>query len=893
MRIGTYLGLAVLAVASLVVGCGGDEGNECGSGTVAMGGACVPTSEACGDGTTFDEAMGRCVAEVACAEGTVPMGGECVPDGSVVCGGGTTFDETSGTCVPDLTSCAEGTVMVGGECVPFDDTLVGDVHEAAEPNDLTLEAGAPAMFDLPAVGADPVTIDGCVTPDDFDGNGTVDPDMDSFSFEASGPTVIDVTVDGKGGLSAGFIVLAADNELADDSWIRFGIDLVSDGASRKIFVPQAGTYVINVGDSRALFVGEPAGGMDTCYFMQVGQEEIPAPIPLDGTIASGTFGDPVIYSLTGSAAQLLFATVADGSEAAGPAIVGMVDGEYRSSNTSQADEANLALGGFADGDEIWLVVEPTLDYALADVEYELETTTAAAPALPDDGTINFTHEDGLYQYGTFEATAGEIVRFSFSTAGDDLRVRVIDPRLRFVVANLCGGCTTAETWIQIVQGGTYFVQVYNDDGVEGADYAVGFQRTHITPTGVTTGTAVAGSLGTDVDRAFFAFDATGEDWLEYALGSFGGSLSDAVVRVYPRDAEGSLGGAVDAIDVEIADATAYERIYAGDVGPVLIAITDADTVAGDETFDLTVRQVDFQDLGTIAAGASAARSGEMVEAGAVTRYLARTDEGNLFNLTVTGAAGVDVVVELLDREAQVIDVLDAAAAGEAETVTDLVPNDGVVAFRVRESGGAAGEYDLQLDALGPPYEVTVGTEPFVDICPAAGGAGVVHGTVDDGFGFGADDDGLSATPLDVSALGFEHFGTSVTEATVSTNGWITFEASYAGDSAYVGTLPDTDTPNSVLAPFWRDLIDVEVCTLSETDRIVVQWQGAVPGFFSSTPVQFQAILHDDDSVDIVYGPDHMDDGALATIGLENAAGDYAVVWEDTVADEISLTFTPR
>ena len=849
----------------------------------------------CGEGTTFDSMMNRCVPEgggATCAAGTVLMGDECVPDGTVVCAGGTMFDSMSGTCVPDIEACGEGTVEVDGTCVPFDDTLVGEVMEAMEPNDATLELGAPAMVTLPDVGGD-VTISGCITPDDFDGDGVLDADQDGFLISTPEATVLDITVDGKAGLSAGFFALSAEDELASHGWIRFGVDLASDGASRKVLLPAPGDYVITVADARALFFGEPAGGMDTCYFMQVAREALPTPTPWTGESLSGTHGDPVIYSTTGTEAQLLFATMSDDSAAAGPALVGMVEGEYRISNSSQDADATIALGGIAAGEEVWIIADHTVDYAIDDVAWELTIDDAGAQQIPDGtNTVTVTHSDEVYRFLWFSANAGDVVELGF-TSSDELQIDVINPTFTSFVANVTSGAMSGSSTMQIVEGGYYYVRLLNNDGTDGVDYDVTFTLDHHTPAAVTAGTPVSGSIDGNTERAYFAFDATMHEWVEWSaenLSGFGGD--DARLSFYPRDEEGALGSIVPAFDIAVDDGAGLERIYGGLLEGILVVVTDdGGAPTSSQTFDLGVVDLDYTDLGTIAGGTAETRASESIAAGGVVRYLGKTDAGNLFDLTVTGAAGLDVVVEVLDLEANVIATVDAGGAGAAEMLEDLVPELGVLPFRVREATGAAGNFALQLDARLPPYVGAESSVPFVDVCPDAGGTGVVHTTVDDGGGFGADDDGLSDTPLDLSGLSFDYFGTAVTEATISTNGWLTFQPSYAGDAAYSSPgIPDGAAPNAVVAPFWDDWSGVEVCTLVETDRAVIQWTGGI--FFGLIPLQVQAILHRDGTIDFVYGPGHSDDGSFSALGLENWDGSYGIPWTDPVEADSAVTFTP-
>ncbi|MBW3547536.1 MAG: precorrin-6y C5,15-methyltransferase (decarboxylating) subunit CbiE, partial [Actinobacteria bacterium] len=96
---------------------------------------------------------------------------------------------------------------------------------------------------------------------------------------------------------------------------------------------------------------------------------------------------------------------------------------------------------------------------------------------------------------------------------------------------------------------------------------------------------------------------------------------------------------------ELAGAAA-ERLATLGYDNVLVVVGDeAGTPTGPQTFDLGVTDVMFTDLGAIARGSAETRASESVPAGGDVRYLATTDPGNLFDLTVTGTAGVDVVVE--------------------------------------------------------------------------------------------------------------------------------------------------------------------------------------------------------------------------------------------------------
>ncbi|MBW2276667.1 MAG: M23 family metallopeptidase [Deltaproteobacteria bacterium] len=111
--------VAVLA-GFATVGCGG---LECGAGARELGDKCVPAYEEieCGPGTVAE--AGECVPleedELECGPGTVEQDGECVPEEDLECGPGTV--EQDGECVPESElECGPGTVPRGDECVAAD-----------------------------------------------------------------------------------------------------------------------------------------------------------------------------------------------------------------------------------------------------------------------------------------------------------------------------------------------------------------------------------------------------------------------------------------------------------------------------------------------------------------------------------------------------------------------------------------------------------------------------------------------------------------------------------------------------------------------------------------------------------------------------------------------------
>jgi hypothetical protein len=79
----------------------------------------------------------------------------------------------------------------------------------------------------------------------------------------------------------------------------------------------------------------------------------------------------------------------------------------------------------------------------------------------------------------------------------------------------------------------------------------------------------------------------------------------------------------------------------------------------------------------------------------------------------------------------------------------------------------------------------------------------------------------------------------------------------------------------VIAPFWTDLFQVQICTKTAGTKLTIQWTGLT--FDGETPVQFQVILDgSNDSIEFVYGPDHLRDH-LECVALDGERDHVIVV----------------
>lgn len=341
-----FAGCVVLAVG-LAAGCG-DDSRQCGPGT--------------------DEVNGICEAQ---------------PE-VLVCGDGTRRDELTGNCVVDPNVCGDGTVLIDGTCQDPTGDLVVNLQEGPEPNGFELDATPAGTIVLPAVDT-PFVIHGCIQPGGVDA-----PDFDVYQMTVAGPTLIELTSDGIGGLAAGFSIrtTATDPQLA--GWFRLGLSTATDTASRQVLLPVAGTYQIAMTDSRTILpitYGSPAqpaaGNLDgtSCYYATLHQRSLPTPAALDlvaGT--SGTIGGELaLFTATFPAGTTTLSAVIDPEDAANPdaraaaSLVVLVNTALRVRDDATAADpvATAAITGIVAGDDVLVALDHVWNHALAPVGYSI------------------------------------------------------------------------------------------------------------------------------------------------------------------------------------------------------------------------------------------------------------------------------------------------------------------------------------------------------------------------------------------------------------------------------------------------------------------------------------------------------------------------------------------
>ncbi|AKF04909.1 hypothetical protein [Sandaracinus amylolyticus] len=868
MRSRGWLGIAALA---LLAGCDGSS-LECGEGTIEQDGRCV-SSTTYGPGTERDPETGACVPSetVECATGTRLVEGECVPDGSVVCSGNTVFDPARGACVLDPDACAEGTVLVEGRCVPFDDTLVGDVHAAAEPDDPRFD-GDPAPMSPPSIG-DTVTIDGCIAPANFDEDdrGIIDVDVDHFAFTVAQPGLYRVRADGKGGLSAAFAIASTDPAL--DTWFRLGIDLASDGSERQVWLPRAGTYVLMIFDSRSATLdllpsrftfARPVGGEGTCYFASVEGLETPSPTALTASTRTGALGDPQFFAIASPARTVLQARLTASSAAAMGGLVMSVGTTFHGERAA-SPRTDLFSEILEAGDSLLLVVDAVYDYAATPVAYDLEVRRP--PRLPDEGTLTIEHDEDEAPYFWFEGQAGDVMRMAIESDGARLYYYFYDREVSEIVAPICVDepCTAAERYAQLTGTGRYVARIYNVDGEHGVDYDVALQVEAITPIAAAVGTPSTIDLSGG-RYGFVAIDASSVDWGRYVLSSLAGTdFVEAQTLLFMRDEEGVLAmdrgpGNVSAIDALIS-AEGFSRIYGDGPGELLIAVNDPNGSELDESLDLALVNETFVNV-PVTPGTPVTRAADTIAADTSRLYLVRAPTGTELTFRATGAGSADVAIDELEADVTVVDTVDATGGGQPESMARTVGPRGWIALAVRTVDGSAGEVGIAIDSEPPAYSFAPGARRFADVCAA--GVELVD-----------DDDAMSGiVPLDTFA-GFELFGTSVDQILVSTNGWLTIDGSYLGDSIGSGGVGvGGQLPDGVIAAQWTDLV-ARVCARQTAGELVVQWTGQ--HYNTGEEIEMQVVLSGTSRIELVYGPHHGPRFTEQQVGLESPDGGVALM----------------
>ncbi|MBK8553933.1 MAG: VCBS repeat-containing protein [Ignavibacteria bacterium] len=148
------------------------------------------------------------------------------------------------------------------------------------------------------------------------------------------------------------------------------------------------------------------------------------------------------------------------------------------------------------------------------------------------------------------------------------------------------------------------------------------------------------------------------------------------------------------------------------------------------------------------------------------------------------------------------------------------------------------------------------------------------------------DDGYTIVGLPFS---FPYYGVSYPKLKICTNGWVSFDTASTDAAFNNSPIPDSNEPNSIIAPFWDDLDlrssgNVYYLNDVSNNRFLVQFNN-VPHYNSGSglgPYTFQVILHSNGSIYFQY----LNMGSPLnsnTVGIENGAGNdgLQIVYNNT------------
>lgn len=859
-------GLLLSVAAAALAGCG-DDGVECGEGTEANSdGFCVPTG-----------------TPVSCTDGTM-------------------LDPDTNTCVIDPASCQGGTVLIGGACVDPTEGLTVDATEAAEPNGLGFfgeDSDTPAGdFELKPIGQT-VVLEGNLNPqNDRDEDGAAEPDYDTYVFEATEPTLLEISVDGVGGAQGGFFMVGAVDGL--ETWRRIGVNLTGDTSNRQAYLPAAGLYVIVIADSRSLTLGEAAGDANNSYFVSIEQKAIPTATAL--TLTNGEvdhFGrvtDGEVDFFT-APLDLGFNSIDLNSydDDFTGSLVAMQNLRVRTiSDEDKSTSGNLPASAFyagvTAGSTSTLVVDHVINSGNAAVDYRLHVKTRGASALSTTGAgVTQTNKSVLpanfdeYTYWYFDTNNTDQLNGVDLTWSVPVSGTLVDEDGFFVArfTNLASA-TRFTAYKGLIRtnapGRFYFIAYAPAPSTTTTDITATSTFATVTPTALAYEQAVTAVAPNATNGDAYNYARGGETWQQLVANASDGSNGATIRLFHPATSYGRMGTYVtqnaagapttvtstDATPIVIFTAPNNNTNERGVIMPDLpdTLLITAQTAAGAGTYDLSTEQHLYTDLGNHAPPYTDTQTGQDLSTIGFVDYLIKTTPGAVVSITATPDALEDLVIDQLDTPEAVVAEADSGFDGDPETLVVTADSRGFVAFTIYDFFGAAGTFQLDLDIANanPFYVVSNSTTAWANVCNATGSTDVTPENTDDAL-----------TDIVTLPPDFTFFAGAVTEAKISTNGWLTFDTATTSSLAFADPFPLAFTPNAVVSPYWDDLVNVRICTQTVGTKFYVQWRGTL--FGSSTIVATQVILDAaDDSIEFVYAPYHRGDGLFASAGVESSTG---------------------
>ncbi len=795
-----------LALVVLLAACG-DNSDECGPGTKAVFDVCMP----------------------------VGSGGEAPS-----CGAGTMFDTASDSCVPANGICGDGTVLVAGTCQDPDAGLTVDLEEGPEPNGFAPGSAPAGTIELPASGA--FVIHGCIQPI---GNAA---DVDNYLITVAGPTLVDVTVAGTGGMVGGFIA-----EDAASGFVRYGIATTSATTARDVFFPAAGTYSIAIADARTLLgaiAGEgaiAAGDATSCYYASVqGATTAPVLAPQNTPVSVALSGALQFYEASPGTLPNGLAHAAWTSESANAlaAVQVLDDGALR---------AGATFGGVG-SDDVIIVGDFVYDLDATATTFDFELTTASAPALPSDGqAVDLTNSIDPAHASQLVIAGAANTRFSLAldlTAGMQGAVVDSDGNVVADVGGLENAQFTSFHGIVGLAGRTpYYLELYSPP------ITTGFEIT-LTSTSVPTAeTALAlGTPGGALDASGSLAALTSAPWITAgAIGTSTGAVAlaifddaSAVGRLTPIELTTGTSPGVTPLAAPAAlapDDSSPDELALISAAPTLVIATPLAPTSG-AALALDLETETYMSISSPFGGTTAVQT---LGPGDELRCLVSTPPGT--RLSVFGVAE--------DESFQPVAVLPVDVA------THATPEDGVISVRQSALGATAfavfgptsGHEVVQAGAeaiASLAYTASPTSIAFVDAC--ATGADV---TPRDAIGRVQPGAAQLAVPV-----GLTFFGAALSSLWVSTDGYLAL-----ADPSGIAT-PTLTTAGVNIAAFAQHLDGARVCMQISNGALVVEWLTAT--------VQVETVIDSTGAIAFVFGPDQRDFGTGAVQGVQSSDGTQVI-----------------
>jgi hypothetical protein len=870
-----------------------------------------------------------------------PTTSQCVPN----CTNGTIL--SSSGCVIDPISCQDGTVLVGDQCVD-QGRVHADLEEGAEPNGLGIlgEASTVGAGMITMTGSAAFVIHGHIAPfQDVDQDGQPDPDIDTYTIHVDVPTALRISVDGVDGVMGGLFAVAQ-NVAASASlaaYKRIAINTTGDTAIRDLMLPSPGDYAFAIVDSRTLAFGGAFGSAGAEYYASITEIPLPGPLAIGLTGGSGTGSDVIandqIRTYTVPAGLGFNEITMQGPHALTGAFDLLAGGAFLTNVeplpdplTGEPDPPLAVIAGFQATTDVTVVLDPVLDTTYAPAAIEIDVVEGAATALPTGGGTA-TEPETAHASAFGGAPIPSLNAFYYDVGSDADTVGMslaLSPAVEGVIVDANRNILTFFTDEQNIPGETFttytglvrhpapgrYYLLVDDPNSAASDVSVTSTVTALPAQVLATGSAsipVANGAA-DAELFTYAIDTAIDPWLAFA-GAVSGGATLSIAAYDPSTALGRF-GAVDTSDgaasnppdtLPVLTRTGIGAAPGGghiDIDDGLAGYLLDVRSSSSASYTFSVLDRAFTNLGT-ASATPTTQTGLMLAANG-NFFLIRATAGDIVTFTVTPTNGAGAPPHLqissLDADEDPLVTVSTGPASTAAITASFRASTSWVAVEVSGLSGAdVGETFTLAEAI--TQEPTYGSGSaqsavFTTICKADGST---DQAAVNNFDQPSTDSGLTAA---IAIPPFTFYGTTVTALQVSTNGWLTFMPTPTdqGDSFNPNAPLPVTAPVALVAPYWDDLDQVEICETQTANRVTVEWKGFVFSPDAETvAVDFQAQLNTtpgaaNGTIELVYGPGQEALGDSATVGIEDFAGSAATQIEantpGSIAPSESFTLTP-